>query len=1289
MPTMAKHMAEREPLTFFQRIAEAAKKFAEQESKKKKVSVSEENALQELIDRARAKFTKDKEVIKAEAKEWVKKARSSKPEEFVEAQKQVQQDRYQIRFDASDGKLRESVALVVLRTQAPDWLKAEAATIEHSPIAAEFIARITILPKELQEDPHVLHREAARFYWSTDWDGITNEARKEARSVLDRTFEKIRARVQEIAVAEPDGEVVQQFGAVNERSLMQGIDRRIDLYRTRRMEPLPDSELGGEPPKDKVGKVDKMAPGYKSWREKRAKVVQRQQLERTLLEFQRQIDRPGASNLETQRELMDDLLTDLRGGLKRDINVEDVDFDIKYTVQKYNSEAQKYIDLATKQREVTKVMITAEREENAIGRSRRGGPPVPNRLYYPEAKALGIIKNPYGFLQSERAKLQKLFEKGPDDAAYKQMEEEFAQLEAIYTGQGLIDLLQWDIEHHPQDWSLKDLEEFKNNQGALVEFCNETLLPEVRGAMNHMRLAFMLQNADDMGERGDGKKIEGIAKAIGESGVLLTRQRYNGITDDIIRHYINPEHVDHVLLSESGKMARHKPGETYDEIKRAVCKRLIQDSGLFEDRWETYYKERSEGAGKNEGKLAVYFKKNMDPKDASFNANVEQIVDEALMYYKVQLGENKNVIRRGLTPREGAIINQEQNLHNFPSSWEEKLIAASKHWDYMVQKYFADEEPRNTIAWHRIDGYSSARPEFAAAANKEAVRNWDKMERLKQKVKGGVRIDELKEADDPGLFEFINELKITYLTLPQRRQVFDGENMNHYVRNLTREDYEQQVRIHMAIPLYEATMDCSYEFAESSWREENSILRILKKTGMYTDEQLDDWKNNQCVLGEMWGRKKAREWFAPTGRSPEGPGQKERDDYLRILYNNVSHAPHVYASIDAVVDGKEQFADPKYKWDRIKEVNIRYHQIETAREHANTSVDPNVIRRMSKLDYFHGLSAEEETLCRKLWEKVPINGSQYTLTFDEYVAIQKQLAQKYLDGFKPEEKHDHWGKDGGGENIEKFAAMRFGRHMVHTVLNDVPWHDIDRTKVSVDSKHGHDAGDAFSRYFRDNTSKASDAAQALIGTYQLDRKKVDENVMVFNEISSGITDASVGGAVRGIVLMQEALTKEEFDMVGMVTRGDAFTSYEQRVLGSDLSPARNKIQMRERFEEVAQNGHPELTSPYFWNAAEKKAGITNWDQALGGHHGLIAQGLNTVDSFYEERIRPGLPGGLARRMDTVIGNKSYHGLTHFLDKNIPSHVTLYRGKNLVIYGGLLIGLVIVAEAQQKNKQESH
>lgn len=367
---MAKRMVEREaPFDLFSVINAFVRRLSKDPTM---VGKTEAEIRTEAIKRAGERLkTKPVEKVHSErvkkqeeeAREWSQKAKGDEAS-HRQAEMEAKISPYDpTRLTEATGDLTLlNETLKQLGRTAPDFLHAE--TIEHSPEAAAFALKIAQLPKNLQENPDVLYREAARLYWTMEWTASSTPvgAVNEARGLLDRTFGEIE-RLRGLP-AHAD------FGDATPEALWQGLDRRVDLYRTKRLESFPASKLAGVPPKDKDGKVDKRAAGYKSWLEKRSKEVQHQQLDRTLLNFQRQIDSPVVANLETQRELMDNLLKNLRGGLEIDIPVEDVDFDVKYPVQKYNLEAQEYIDLVQKQRDITQEAIAMERDRQ-LQKSRR------------------------------------------------------------------------------------------------------------------------------------------------------------------------------------------------------------------------------------------------------------------------------------------------------------------------------------------------------------------------------------------------------------------------------------------------------------------------------------------------------------------------------------------------------------------------------------------------------------------------------------------------------------------------------------------------------------------------------------------------------------------------------------------------------------------------------------------------------------------------------------------------------------------------------------------------------
>ena len=363
---MAKHMAEKEPLLvaaeFLKKLPGAAARLAQRKG------LSEEDAMRELKKRAQAALENQASVKSSEktrviddAKKW--KAKTDNEATHKEAVNEAQAEKYPDSVVQGGQKnLQELISTYAeVGKEVPDFLKAT--DIQHSPEAAVFVSRVAQLPKDLQKNPEVLYKEAARLYWSMKWTEAAPEAVREVRGLLDRTFQEVR-RLDPVT-----------FGADTDERFLLGYDKRIDIYRTIRLD---DVETAGDPPTKIVKDETKVAKGtkeYLAWLEKREVEVQHQQLERTLRTYQAQLDEPTSADLETQARLLDDFTKDLTQGLIRDISVDDPQYDVKYTIQKYNNaETQPHINRAREYRSKLETMIdiqkARERRDDLIKQGR-------------------------------------------------------------------------------------------------------------------------------------------------------------------------------------------------------------------------------------------------------------------------------------------------------------------------------------------------------------------------------------------------------------------------------------------------------------------------------------------------------------------------------------------------------------------------------------------------------------------------------------------------------------------------------------------------------------------------------------------------------------------------------------------------------------------------------------------------------------------------------------------------------------------------------------------------------
>lgn len=1274
-----------------------------------------------------------------QAKNWRKKATGNDAKAFEESQKDSKAHRYVTRTpDDAKQLFVDAKLLTTARGESvPDWIT-KAGTL-NTPQALEFVSIISTLPVELQKDQYFLYREASRLYWSTNWTELPNEAVVEIRGLIDKTFEHIRfldasnpdfvypddtlmlgydrrpdiyrtKRLEDlhkdIANAPPPKKLKGKVDE-NDAGFNAWKEKRIKVLQRQKLEdalinfqknldrpsvtnPKTQMELMDEFWKELMhGQGDKnyefndiefglkhRAIRYNAEADVYIDTVRitRDNIENTMM-AEREME------MKRQRTGRNILLTPLRrleAGSTMPPEIQRLWNNIVQDDTLFNLSSE--TDIITRISELhtasSSATLTTEQQNIANGlqeqlRHRldqifRGEIPQPNRLLYPREKLLKLIKDPLGFMQSELSGLQQIFlDEGPDSERYRQAEEQFQQLQQIFGSESLFATLEAGL---PENLTADERAQFYSPENRkAMEGVQKVILTENRDVLNHLKLLYMISSSQNLEK--DSERIVQYANAIGIGGVIRSRKRYNGIMDQVIRQYIDPVHASEILDTSKGTLNRHITRETYDRVRRKVKKMLERDANIFQGQYGEWYKDMTGD------QLKVF----MEPKDVEgkdqFSNNIDSIVDEAMMYYRVQLTEGMNHMRRGLTGIEGYIYDKWRFGHNFVRSWEDDLRKPSQHFSEGYQKYFADNEVNITIAWHRIDGFASTRPEIAAAAKKQAERDWVMIEGLKNRVRLGHKL-EIIDKNDPD-YNNIKKFEVVYRVFPKRAKKVDGESINNFIAHVSKKDYEKQLAIHIAFPLFEAAVDGSYKLQDSGWRQFQVILKIFSEHEKWGGDYVD--KNHKNFLfDEMLGRELARDWFAPKGEEAEGPGMKERNKYLSNLARRIAHAPHAYASIDSVVDGVAQFNDPLYKWNKLDEISMRFHQIEAVRERTLGENGKGIVH----IDYFIGPTAEQRAIIDNIFSQIPPTGD-FTLTVDQYLEIQKEFASKYLEGIDLNKLPEKPDDDGGGDKIYKFASMRFGRHMIHTIVNDVPWLDMNPETTSVELRGGGDSGDPYGRYVKDNYGGAVAAASALQGTYTLERKALYENLAKYRQIVKSINAEAIVDATRSLILMSEAMTIEQLDVVQGIFKNDWEISYEQKVLGSNASTARNPIEMEHFMDEFAQDGNPALNSPLYWKAAERKLKVTDWEHALGGHHGKLAKLLDSADTYYKEEVESKLPEGLQRYFAKIIGNKTFHRVTHFLDKNIPEYVVLFRGKNVVMYFFLLTGLYIGKEAQQK------
>ncbi|MCX6791687.1 MAG: hypothetical protein NT149_01465 [Candidatus Gottesmanbacteria bacterium] len=244
---------------------------------------------------ARRTAAKNKEVSDQRAKkskEWADKVKSKDAKTHQEALTEAEKAKYPA-VTLPDAKEHLTYIKKVFDRDPPAWIKTD---IQECAQAAEFIARVTQLPPELQNDPNVLYLELAKFNKSMNWSEVPLESRKEARIVQDKVLEQIRI------VAGP------AFGDASRDALLW----EVDSGRTH-LKPLITDDSSGE---------------------------QIQQLQTTTDTNQEILDLQENRSPENQREQLENFIKDLRSG----IGGKDTQYD-RTEVLKYIASAQARLNL--------------------------------------------------------------------------------------------------------------------------------------------------------------------------------------------------------------------------------------------------------------------------------------------------------------------------------------------------------------------------------------------------------------------------------------------------------------------------------------------------------------------------------------------------------------------------------------------------------------------------------------------------------------------------------------------------------------------------------------------------------------------------------------------------------------------------------------------------------------------------------------------------------------------------------------------------------------------------------
>lgn len=274
---------------FIRKLSEQAQKEAKRSAGAKNPEEVKKRYLNWLKKISGKDFTADEiKKEKLSAKRWSRRAQTKDPSESVAKAKD---ERYlDTPIDAS--AMMETTGIIAQQKgiDIPQWIRE--VNIGHSKAAAEFASRVSLLPKELQEDPHVIHREAARMYWSVSWRTATDQEIFEIGKMLDDAYSYVS----------------QKIPGISEASFWKSIDpqfeKRFNLYGTRRVDT-----------RESVGtKPAESDPQYEAWQKKRILEIQNNNLNQRLKLAQRDIDRVAKISPNNELETIEALYKELTEG---------------------------------------------------------------------------------------------------------------------------------------------------------------------------------------------------------------------------------------------------------------------------------------------------------------------------------------------------------------------------------------------------------------------------------------------------------------------------------------------------------------------------------------------------------------------------------------------------------------------------------------------------------------------------------------------------------------------------------------------------------------------------------------------------------------------------------------------------------------------------------------------------------------------------------------------------------------------------------------------------------------
>lgn len=273
--------------------------------------------------------------LKEESEAFTKNIRSGDRDKVIAAENEMQSNKFGAKT-AAEGKviLQTAWEAAQARGEAPTWLQTEAEAIQHNTQAAETIAVISVLPKDMQENPYVLYRLLRQMERSVDYQSATTLSILETRAVRNRLVSKIQERISELAKTNKDAP--RDFQGFENDDVFS---TKFDLYRNKKLAEVPDA---GRKPDDKASDED-----YEAWQQARKTEKQRHDLDGDLETMQKQINEQRFIDKEDELRRLGDMQRRLEDG-----RFSKFDQEIQIDKSTYPEDVDEYVERISARRKV-------------------------------------------------------------------------------------------------------------------------------------------------------------------------------------------------------------------------------------------------------------------------------------------------------------------------------------------------------------------------------------------------------------------------------------------------------------------------------------------------------------------------------------------------------------------------------------------------------------------------------------------------------------------------------------------------------------------------------------------------------------------------------------------------------------------------------------------------------------------------------------------------------------------------------------------------------------------------